>query len=85
LLRHAENVCAQHLEPACETGRLGIDEAGREHLRTLRGALRKPREPEIELVEDQDLARHVELEAHTRSKPFEGFHCAVLPKTLLEE
>ena len=29
--------------------------------------------------------RHVELEAHTRSKPFEGFHRAVLPKTLLEE
>jgi len=29
--------------------------------------------------------RHVALEAHTRSKPFAGFHRAVLPKTLQEE
>jgi len=29
--------------------------------------------------------RHVALEAHARSKPFAGFHRAILPKTLQEE
>ena len=29
--------------------------------------------------------RHVELKAHDRSQPWNGFHRAVLPKTLQEE
>jgi hypothetical protein len=50
LLRHAEHIGAQHVQPIGKAWRLGIDEPCRQGLGALRRSLREPREPQVDLI-----------------------------------